>query len=190
MFTTAAKNAMLAALSADAASLHTGFPGTTGANEVTGGSYARQAPSLGAASGEVRTASSNTWSVPGGTTVRWVGYWSGSNFIACAPNGGSPKEFMADPAADTIIVPNNGYSSGDAIVFYGATPPAPLVQGQLYFVRDLTTHTFKVAATSGGAAIDLTDYGSGGCQVSVIFQDEYASAGSHTISSATFGLPF
>jgi hypothetical protein len=33
-------------------SLHTADPGTTGASEVTGGSYARQAASFGAASGK------------------------------------------------------------------------------------------------------------------------------------------
>ena len=36
-------------------SLHTASPGTTGANEVTGGSYARQAITFGTASGGVAT---------------------------------------------------------------------------------------------------------------------------------------
>src|SRR5690606_6534718 len=41
------KNAMLDALDLASLSLHTGFPGSTGANEVTGGSYARQAVTFG-----------------------------------------------------------------------------------------------------------------------------------------------
>jgi hypothetical protein len=189
MFTTNAKNAMLGALTFSEVSLHTAFPGTTGASEVTGSPYARKVPSVGAASGEVRTAASVAIDVPA-TTVRWVGYWDGTSFLACAPNGGSPKEFMADPAADAIVCPAHGYSDGETVTFYGATPPAPLVQGTTYHVVSSATNTFQVAATSGGAALDLTDYGSGGCQVSVVYADTYAAADTHTITSATFGLPF
>lgn len=190
MFTTAAKNAMLGGLTVTAASLHNAFPGTTGVNEVSGGSYARQTVTLGAASGEVRTASSNTWSVPAGSAIRWVGYWNASVFMGCAPNGGTPKEFVADPSSDLIRLPSHGYSDTQKVVFYGGTAPGGLVEGTVYFVRDATADSFKVAATSGGTAIDITSAGTGGCQVSAITEDTYASAGSHTISSATFGLPF
>lgn len=190
MFTTSAKNAMLNGLTVTAASLHTAFPGTTGTNEVAGGSYARQTPSLAAASGEVRTASSNSWSVPAATTVRWVGYWNGSTFLCCAPNGGSPKEFVAIPSTDTIQSPAHGYADTQKVVFYGGTVPGGLTEGTVYYVRDSVTDSFKVAATSGGVAIDLTSAGSGGCMVSAITEDAYAGAGTHTISSATFGLPF
>jgi hypothetical protein len=189
MFTTNAKNQLLDGLTVSEFSLHTAFPGATGANEVTGGSYARKPAALGVASGEVRTASSVTFDVPA-TTVRWVGGWDGTTFKCCAPNGGNPKEFMADPTADTITCPSHGYSDGDAVTFYGATPPAPLVQGTVYYVVGSATHTFQVSTTAGGVALDLTDYGSGGCQVSAIFQDTYAAADTHTITSATFGLPF
>lgn len=189
MFTTDAKNAMLGGLTFSAASLHTAYPGTTGANEVSGGSYARQVPSVAAASGAVRTASANSWSVPA-TTVRWVGYWNGTTFLCCAPNGGSPKEFVATPGTDTITSPAHGYADTQKIVFYGGTVPGGLTEGTVYYVRDATTDTFKVAATSGGAAIDITSAGTGGCMVSTITEDAYAGAGTHTISSATFGLPF
>lgn len=185
-----AKNVMLSALAPTAVSLHTGFPGSTGANEVAGGSYARQTPSLGAYSGGVRVASSNTWNVPAGTTVRWVGYWVSTNFLDYAPNGGVPKEFVATPSTDLITCTGHGYSDTQKIVFYNGTPPGGLAEGTIYFVRDATTDTFKVAATSGGAAIDLTSAGSTGCQVSIIVEDVYASASTHTINSATFGAPF
>jgi hypothetical protein len=190
VFTTNAKNTMLSALTFTGTSLHTGFPGTTGANEVTGGSYARQTPTVGAASGEVRTASSNAWSVPAGTTVRWVGYWNGSTFLCCAPNGGSPKEFTASASADTITSPAHGYAATQKVVFYGGTVPGGLTEGTVVYVINPTTDTFQVSLTSGGSAIDITSAGTGGCQVSAITEDVYASAGTHTISSATFGLPF
>lgn len=189
MYTTDAKNEMLDALVLTAASLHTAYPGTTGANEVTGGGYARQAPTVAAASGGVRVAATNTWSVPS-TTVRWVGYWSGTGFRALAPNGGSPKEFTADPATDVVMCPSHGFSDTQTIVFYNGTVPGGLVGGTVYYVRDATTDTFKVAATSGGTAIDITSFGSSACQVSAITEAVYAAPDTHEITSATFGLPF
>jgi hypothetical protein len=97
---------------------------------------------------------------------------------------------MADPAANTIICPAHGFATNQTIVFYSSTPPAPLVAGTIYYVVTPTTNNFQVAATSGGAAIDITDYGSTDCQVAAIFEDTYASAGTHTISSGTFAQPY
>lgn len=59
-------------------SLHTADPGTTGANEVTGSGYARQAITFGAASGGTAASSNsqtftNMPSVPGGV---WIGTWT------------------------------------------------------------------------------------------------------------------
>lgn len=58
-------------------SLHSGDPSTTGANELSGGTYARQAVVFGAASGGViannaAIASPNA----GSTAVTFVGVWS------------------------------------------------------------------------------------------------------------------
>lgn len=66
-------------------SLHTGDPGTTGASEVSGSSYARQAGSFGnASSGAVSTdAQVNFVDMPA-CTVTHVGIWdaiSGGNFL-------------------------------------------------------------------------------------------------------------
>lgn len=185
-----AKNVMLSALAPDSVSLHTAFPGSTGANEVPLGAYARQTPSLGAYSGGVRVAASNTWNVQAGITVRWVGYWQGVQFLEAAPNGGVPKEFVATPSNDTITCTGHGYANDTTVVFYNGTPPDGLVEGTVYYVRDATTDTFKVAATAGGTAIGLNTAGATGCQVSAIVQDVYASAGTHTIDTATFGAPF
>ena len=45
--------------------------------------------------------------------------------------------------------------NGDEVVFSGTTPPGNITFGTTYFMRDRTNTTFKVAATKGGAAIDL-----------------------------------
>jgi len=181
---------MLDALDVASLSLHTAFPGTTGTNEVTGGSYARQAVTFGAASAGVRTLSAAaTADVPAGN-VAWAGLWSsGGTFVAYSPNGGNPKEFQVDATADTISCPAHGYSDTQTIVFYGDTCPNPLVEGTVYYVRDATTDTFKVAASSGGAAIDLTTAGGSACLVSRITVEVYGGAGTHTINTWSIGLP-
>ena len=81
-FTNDAKNSMLDSLTVDACSLHSADPGATGANEISGGSYTRQAPTFNAASTGARALNADlTFSVPAGSTVSFVGYWSGTTFI-------------------------------------------------------------------------------------------------------------
>lgn len=63
----------------DELSLHTADPGGDGSNEVTGGSYARQALTWAGASSGSDSASA-TVPVPGGTTVSHVGFWDGTMF--------------------------------------------------------------------------------------------------------------
>lgn len=61
-------------------SLHFDDPGSTGANEVSGGGYSRQTPSYPAATGgQTDLSSSLTYSVDAGTTVKYWGAWDASN---------------------------------------------------------------------------------------------------------------
>lgn len=63
-------------------SLHTGDPGATGANEVTGGTYARVARGYGPpTAGAGNITSSATFDIPSGTTVSHWGAWDGSTFL-------------------------------------------------------------------------------------------------------------
>lgn len=76
-----AKNAMLDELASliGYGSLHSADPGTTGTDELAGGSpaYAREALSWAAASGgSVGLSSSVEFDVEGGDTVSYVGLWS------------------------------------------------------------------------------------------------------------------
>lgn len=190
MFTTAVKNTMLDAITIDAISAHSGFPGGTGANEFSGGGYARPAVTFAAASGGTRLLSAATGiTVPTGETVRWLGLWGGGVFKGYAPNAGSPKEFIASAATDTVTCPSHGYVDTNKIVFYGDTVPAGLTEGTVYYVRDATADTFKVSASAGGAAIDLTSAGGSACVVSTITEEAYGGGGTHTVNSWTLGLP-
>ena len=74
-------------------SLHTGDPGTTGANEVIGGSYARVLATYPSATNGTSTTAGATHNVPAGTTVTHFGRWSalsGGTFFTggVLPNGG------------------------------------------------------------------------------------------------------
>lgn len=82
-FTTAALNGMLDTLSITQVSLHTADPGTTGANEVSGGTYARKSITFSAAAaGNLDSSNTPVLDVPTGVTVTHVGYWATSTFKA------------------------------------------------------------------------------------------------------------
>lgn len=80
-----AKNLMLDALLQGAAiyvSLHTADPGTTGAGEVSGGSYSRASSTFSVASnGQSSNTQQIVWTDLPGCTVTHCGVWRGSTFL-------------------------------------------------------------------------------------------------------------
>jgi hypothetical protein len=85
--------------------------------------------------------------------------------------GGSVKPCTAD-TGDLITSPAHGFVTDDRVIFEaleGVALPTGLVEGTRYFVlaTGLTTDAFKVSATSGGAAIDVTVAGGGLVQKSL-----------------------
>lgn len=80
-FTAAVLNAMIdaAATMGTYISAHTADPGTSGASEVIGGSYARQQTTWGSASNGVRAGTQVTIPIPAGITVTHVGVWSAAS---------------------------------------------------------------------------------------------------------------
>ena len=186
----ATKNNMLNGQTFTEASLHDGFPGATGATEISGGSYARKAITINAASGGARALNAAVvFDVPA-CTVRWIGFWNGATFVGSAPNGGAaPKNFMSVASTDVVYAAAHGYSDGQKIVLFNGTPPTGISAGQVYFVRDATTDSFKVSASLGGAAVDLSTAPSFGCVVCAITEDVYAASGTHTLNTATVAIP-
>ena len=93
---------------------------------------------------------------------------------------------------NTITLTDHGYSDGDAVYFRGSDLPVPLIAGSsgfVYFVRDATTHTFKLAPYLTGAAIPLIDAGSGTIEVRKVTKlVDIKTAGRYlVIASLTFG---
>ena len=108
----ATKNAVLdAQFQSVFVSLHTGNPGTTGANEVTGGGYARQAENFGAASGgQLVNASDLSFDDMPACTVTYFGLWSlasGGTF-----KGGGPLAASYDLIATQSAV----FETGDFVL--------------------------------------------------------------------------
>lgn len=76
--------------------------------------------------------------------------------------GGTGKAFTVAASTDKFTSAAHGFSNGDAIVLRtGLTPGAPLAAGVVYYIRDVEANAFKLTATVGGAAIDVTSDGSG-----------------------------
>lgn len=192
-FVDAVLNAALSAIVAlqDLASLHSGFPSTTGANEISGGSYARQSITWSSpASAAVAASNQPVFSVPAGVTIRWIGYWDtvGPAFSGFAPYRQSgdpgPTKYVVDVTGDKILAPAHGYSSTNTIVFFGGVAPGGLTEGTIYFVVNATTDDLQVAATSGGSAINLTSQGDVDVRMSRIREEAYGGAGTFTLASA------
>lgn len=189
--TTIGRNEALNGIVIDQLSLHSGFPGEIGANELTGGGYARVSATFNASSGGVRNLSAPAnFTVGAGQTVRWVVGWGAGQPKIYSPNGGSPREFQVDLGANTVSVPAHGYVDNDLVVFYGGTIPGGLSAGTIVYVVNATTDTFQVATTAGGAAIDITTAGGTDCVVSRITESAYGGADTHTINTWGLGAVF
>jgi hypothetical protein len=66
-------------------------------------------------------------------------------------------------STETFTFVSHGFSSGDAVVYYnnGGTSAAGLTSGTTYYVisAGLTSNTFRVSASSGGSAVNITGTG-------------------------------
>lgn len=105
-------NAMAVPSTTYYASLHTTSPGFTGANELTGGSYARQALIFGSATIglEVTTDAQNWASLPS-CTLGYFGWWStltGGTWEA----GGALGSSLTVPAGATVAAAIGAISAG------------------------------------------------------------------------------
>jgi hypothetical protein len=205
VLTDATKNALLDGTAAGLATLithiglHSADPGAAGGNELAGGTYARVPVTWAAASAGARALSATpyTLNVPAGATVAYIGFWSaasGGTFRGFAPAGSAARRAFsvdaADVAADTLTSAAHGLVNGNAVVVWptiGAGLPGGLAEGTIYFVVGATTDTFQLAATSGGAAINLTGIGDGDIQL--ITSETFAGAGTYQVTSLSVSLP-
>lgn len=83
------------------------------------------------------------------------------------PRGGLPNPgrlvAAVEVSGNLLTLDGHGFEADDELVFRaesGGSLPAPLVAGTTYYAKPSTDSTFQVAATAGGAAVDLTTSGS------------------------------
>lgn len=170
-WTTATRNAMLTAEQASSAfvSAHTAFPGDAGSSEVSGVPYVRQAVAYGAAAGgQMSNSAPISIPIPVGNVVTWLGLWTlvavGVHRANMPLGGNAGTPFYVSASDDTFRSDGHGLANGDQIVLMDTNiggVPGGFTEGTVYFVRDVAGDTFKLAATSGGAAIDATTDGTG-----------------------------
>lgn len=184
----------------DQASLHTAFPGSTGASEVTGGTYARQATTWNsAAARNLDSSATFTFDVPSGNTVAWSGFWntapSPDVFAGYLPlkqaADWGPLRFQVGLAANTIILEGSGAANDDRVAFFNGTPPTGLTEGTIYWVVTATAadpDTFQVSATQGGAAIGLTADAGAGVQVSQVRPETFGADGQYQLTDIDWPL--
>lgn len=126
--------------------------------EVAGGSYARETTaSLAAASSgsKATSAAINFLGLPA-TDIQGWSLWDSAGTNRKWYGLLTPQSGTAVASTDVVTVTAHGLDDGDKIVFQSGYTPTGLTANTTYFVRDKTTNTFKVAATAGGSAIDIT----------------------------------
>jgi hypothetical protein len=212
VITDACKNGMLdsavaAALTGGvpALSLHTAFPPTTG-NEVVGGSpaYARKGVSFAAASaGQKSISAAQTFDVPASTTIRAVALYDqipvtgggGTQKCWSPANASARRAFSVDATGVTnndIFSPTHGLTTNDRVLVWptiGAGLPTGLAEDTEYFViaTGLTTDSFRVSTSQGGAAVDITAIGDGDVQKYVA--EVFSGQGTYQVSNFTVIFP-
>jgi len=114
-------------------------------------------------------------------------YCTGSDLYSHGlPRGGLPNPgrivAAVDSATDTLTLDGHGFAADAALLFRadaGGTMPGGLTSGAAYYAIPVTDSTFKVAATPGGAAVNITSAGSNVIVVAELPIDEaieFASA--------------
>ncbi len=152
-------------------SLHDDSPGETGANELTGGSYARQTIAFNAAAaGTADNSSVEAWDLTGVTDgeVGWFGLWdavSTGNHLLSIPFDGTSYTFTATDSGDVFTSYGHALANDDRVVlgtFPGSALPAgPTEDTVVYWIVGVSGSTFQISTTMGGGAVALTSDGEG-----------------------------
>lgn len=85
------------------------------------------------------------------------------NAVSVQYSAGYVAPFSVDAGTDTITSAGHGLSDGDPVPVSntGGALPAGLAAGTTYYVINSTADTFQLSTSEGGAAVDITDTGSG-----------------------------
>jgi hypothetical protein len=118
---------------------------------------------------QILTASSNSMTICDpvafpGYTYFFVLPGSGLIFSATSPpspSGLNNAAATVNTTTDKVTITAHGQANNTPVTLGGTALPAPLAAGTVYFLINVTTNDFQLAATSGGGAINLTTTGTG-----------------------------
>lgn len=108
-------------------------------------------------------------------------------------SGWPAKQYSVAVSASTDLVTlvGHGFAAGTKIKFDGDTAPEGISFGTAYYVLSNTADTFKLSATEGGSAIDITSDGSNVVLYTNTKGQEQLTSGSVSqVSSANGGTVF
>ena len=95
-------------------------------------------------------------------TFRMVDMNDGTVTVSAGATTVHPTTNFTAATTDLITAVKHGLKDdAEVILSTTGTLPAGLATSTRYFVRDALADTFKVSATKGGTAVDITDTGSG-----------------------------
>lgn len=175
----------------------TNYAGT----EATGGSpaYARQAVTWGAASaGQKSNSGALTFDVPAGSYgfLLFFNASSGNTntYLGYAPINGSTKGFFSVDTTlsnDQLFSVAHGLADGDRVQLFNVfseSLPTGLAEGTLYYVVSSATNTFKVSATLGGSAVDITAVAGGEGYFQRVVPETFGAQGQITVAVSALAL--
>lgn len=146
-------------------------PTDTGGTELSGNGYARVACPLEVSGNSTLTNNGAvTGATPSGTWTRAKGFkiYDGASGNAWMHGEliGSPQQITEaniNTGTDVITISNHGLADNTLVVVRneGGALPGGLSAATEYYIISSTTHTFELSETEGGAAVDITDTGSG-----------------------------
>lgn len=85
--------------------------------------------------------------------------WANLSRLAIFDAALTIKNATVDDTTNVLTTAGHGYVDGDQLFVTAGTMPGGLTEGVAYYVRDKTTDTYKLEATLGGGAIDITSAG-------------------------------
>lgn len=109
--------------------------------------------------------------------------------------GWIPRGIVANPAhllgsvasgTDILTLDGHGLTTDDAVTFRaesGGTLPGGIVDGTTYYAERLTDATFKISATEGGSAIDITSAGTNVVMITPLPWDTWIEQASNELEN-------
>lgn len=159
---------------------HTAEPGAAGTSSTSEAAYTgyarpsvvRTSSGFTCSNGTVTLVAEQSFGACTGGTIAPLTHWSttvavsGASKILHRGVFGSRLGPFTGATDDNVTIPGHSLVVDDRVAFYatsGSSLPTGITEGTVYFVKTSAANVITLAATSGGATIDITAAGDGIC---------------------------